>query len=243
MIQSWPGQRGEYTGTTISNNTIDCGPNYRCGFGLLVGGDPWYQVNTYGGSIHDNTIKNAKEGLVIDDAHDVEIYNNPVINPLDKAYSIGTRSKNIDTSKETMGASYASVNWDGKEWSVGGICRIDCSASANDAKFIRQNVPTIMTAGETYSVSVTMENNGASTWTESGKYRLGSQNPQDNGSWGINRIVLNNQDHIEPIDNNQKTFTFIVTAPSTPGTYNFQWQMVQDGVEWFGEKLLISQLK
>lgn len=34
--------------------------------------------------------------------------------------------------------------------------------------------------------------------------------------------------------NNVMQFNFPVTAPSTPGTYNFQWQMVQDGVEWFG---------
>ncbi|MDD4988722.1 MAG: hypothetical protein PHS68_07505, partial [Candidatus Izemoplasmatales bacterium] len=27
-----------------------------------------------------------------------------------------------------------------------------------------------------------------------------------------------------------------VKAPATPGTYNFQWQMVQDGVEWLGDK-------
>ena len=31
------------------------------------------------------------------------------------------------------------------------------------------------------------------------------------------------------------TFTFSVKAPTSSGTYNFQWQMVQDGVEWFGE--------
>jgi hypothetical protein len=30
------------------------------------------------------------------------------------------------------------------------------------------------------------------------------------------------------------TFNFNVTAPSTGGSYNFQWRMVQDGVEWFG---------
>lgn len=31
------------------------------------------------------------------------------------------------------------------------------------------------------------------------------------------------------------SFNFDVTAPSVPGFYNFQWRMVQDGVEWFGE--------
>jgi hypothetical protein len=32
-----------------------------------------------------------------------------------------------------------------------------------------------------------------------------------------------------------KTFTFNVTAPISPGSYDFQWRMVQDAVEWFGE--------
>jgi hypothetical protein len=32
-----------------------------------------------------------------------------------------------------------------------------------------------------------------------------------------------------------KTFTFNVTAPTSPGSYDFQWRMVQDAVEWFGE--------
>jgi hypothetical protein len=30
-------------------------------------------------------------------------------------------------------------------------------------------------------------------------------------------------------------FNFTVTAPATPGTYNCQWRMVQDFVEWFGD--------
>jgi hypothetical protein len=30
------------------------------------------------------------------------------------------------------------------------------------------------------------------------------------------------------------TFTFNVVAPATPGTYDFQWQMVDDHVTWFG---------
>jgi hypothetical protein len=31
------------------------------------------------------------------------------------------------------------------------------------------------------------------------------------------------------------TFTFALKAPQMPGEYNFQWRMVQDGVEWFGD--------
>jgi hypothetical protein len=32
----------------------------------------------------------------------------------------------------------------------------------------------------------------------------------------------------------QVAFGFTVTAPTTPATYNFQWQMLQEGVVWFG---------
>jgi hypothetical protein len=30
-------------------------------------------------------------------------------------------------------------------------------------------------------------------------------------------------------------FSFTITAPATPGLYQFQWRMVQESVEWFGE--------
>src|SRR5207237_1324496 len=86
--------------------------------------------------------------------------------------------------------------------------------------------------GQTYAVSVTMQNTGTTTWTAAGAYRLGSQNPQDNTTWGTNRVSLPSGSSVAPGAN--VTFSFNVTAPATAGTYNFQWRMVQDGVEWFG---------
>jgi Ig-like domain from next to BRCA1 gene len=103
--------------------------------------------------------------------------------------------------------------------------------TGNNAKFISQSVPTSMQAGQTYTVSVTMQNTGSTTWTDQGNYHLGSQNPQDNLTWGINRVSL--PAAVTP--GGQVTFTFDVTAPTTPGSYDFQWRMVQDGVEWFGD--------
>ncbi|HLL75102.1 MAG TPA: NBR1-Ig-like domain-containing protein [Pyrinomonadaceae bacterium] len=102
---------------------------------------------------------------------------------------------------------------------------------ANGSAFVRQSVPDWMTAGRPYSVSVTMRNTGANTWTQAGNYRLGSQNPQDNGTWGSPRAAL----PAATISGAEATFTFTVTAPATPGTYDFQWRVVQDGVEWFGD--------
>lgn len=98
----------------------------------------------------------------------------------------------------------------------------------NNATFVSQSVPTAMNAGQQYSVSVTMNNSGTKTWTAADLHRLASQ---DNGTWGITRV--NVPASVAPGAN--ATFNFNVTAPSSPGTYNFQWRMVQDGSgEWFG---------
>jgi hypothetical protein len=102
----------------------------------------------------------------------------------------------------------------------------------NGATFISQSVPTSMIAGQSYAVSLTMKNTGTTTWQSGTLHRLGTQNPTDNTTWmGANRVTLPSA--ITP--DATCTFSFNVTAPSTPGSYNFQWRMVQDGVEWFGE--------
>jgi hypothetical protein len=101
------------------------------------------------------------------------------------------------------------------------------------AQFISQSVPTAMTSATTYPISITMKNVGTTTWT-SGSYALGSQNLQDNTTWGFNRVNLPAGTSVAP--GSSYTFTFNVTAPSTAtGTYNFEWRMINIGVAWFGE--------
>jgi len=103
----------------------------------------------------------------------------------------------------------------------------------NNASFVSQSVPTSMTAGQSYSVSVTMYNSGTTTW-ESNTYKLGSQNPQDNTLWtGGSRVYMPAGTTVPP--GSSYTFYFTVTAPAAAGSYNFQWRMVQEGVEWFGD--------
>lgn len=67
-MHAWPLTSGDYTGTVISGNTIDCGPARRCGFGLGVGGRAWYASPTFGGLIAGNTITRAQIGINVDDA-------------------------------------------------------------------------------------------------------------------------------------------------------------------------------
>lgn len=112
---------------------------------------------------------------------------------------------------------------------------------SNGATFVSQTVPETMAAGGAHSASVTMRNSGSTTWTAARLYRLGSQNPQDNGTWGLGRVTLPG----DVLPGAQVTFNFTVIAPpgagcdietGTCGTpYDFQWRMVQDGVEWFGD--------
>ena len=100
-----------------------------------------------------------------------------------------------------------------------------------DAAFVRQTVPTAMVAGQPYDVSMTFRNTGTATWVPGGPnpFRLGSQNPQDNLRWGSNR-----RDVIVPVaPGGEVTFAFTIIAPPA-GTYNFQWRMLQELVQWFG---------
>lgn len=100
----------------------------------------------------------------------------------------------------------------------------------NAATPINQSVPGSMTAGGVYTVTINMKNTGNTTWTSGTAYSLGSRNPFDNATWGGGRVGLPGD--IPPGGFAQ--FTFQVTAPAAAGSYNFQWGMVQDGVEWFG---------
>lgn len=104
---------------------------------------------------------------------------------------------------------------------------------ADDAQFVREDAPSYMVAGRAYSVSVTFKNSGNSAWAKEKQFNLGSQNPQDNDLWG-KRISLAEGETILP--GQEKTFTFSVTAPKSPGIFNFQWQMVEEMKQWFGEK-------
>lgn len=103
----------------------------------------------------------------------------------------------------------------------------------NSAQFVSQDVPSTMVAGQTYQVSITMRNVGSTTWVAQSNYRLGAQNPRDNNIWDTSRAYLSSIDSVTT--NQQKTFTFNIKAPSTPGNYNFQWKMLQEFIEWFGD--------
>ncbi|MHB1056510.1 MAG: DUF4329 domain-containing protein [Rhodanobacter sp.] len=103
--------------------------------------------------------------------------------------------------------------------------------AVRDAQFSTQTLVTAMLPGQKKNVTVQMRNNGNYTWTAASNFRLGSQNPADNATWGVSRV--NATTNVAP--GQTGTFNFAITAPSTPGIYNFQWRMLQEGVAWFGD--------
>ncbi|SRR5712692_1327089 len=118
--------------------------------------------------------------------------------------------------------------------------------TTQNAQFQGQNIPTHINMLFIHRLtgSVTFLNTGTAEWENiannpTNPYRLGSQNPQDNTTWGLNRVELN----VPVSGGDPHTFYFDIdldndlTPPATPTprVYNFQWRMLQEGVAWFGQ--------
>jgi hypothetical protein len=96
-----------------------------------------------------------------------------------------------------------------------------------------------MNPDESYKVIVTFKNNGTTTWMPSGTSAMSSYKLAviDNGDkmypmgvWGVMESPVTKS--IEPGET--VSFELNVKAPSTAGTYNFEWSMKHDDI-YFGE--------
>jgi hypothetical protein len=110
---------------------------------------------------------------------------------------------------------------------------VETSSAPNfDSQFVTQTVPPTLQAGQLFNVTLKWLNTGAQAWDGAGGFKLGSQNLANNTTWGADRVPLvsfnvASGQHLE--------VTFTATAPHTAGTYNFQWQLFQEGVGFFGQ--------
>ncbi len=109
------------------------------------------------------------------------------------------------------------------------------AGQAKDAQLLAVSVPPAMHAGQSYPASVRVKNVGSTAWKPVGPqcyaYRLGAANPYGNTLWGPSRVDL--AATLAP--GAEVTLNFTVTAPASPGAYSFDWQMVHECVEWFGD--------
>ncbi|OJJ18594.1 hypothetical protein BKI52_23570 [marine bacterium AO1-C] len=124
---------------------------------------------------------------------------------------------------------------------------------------VSSNVPSTMQPGQKVRVRLVVRNTGTRLWTHSGtaySFRLGAgdgvanqggvrndffwSNFKDGGHMTVGQThngrafmghdVAGNQTH---------TFEFDITAPPTPGNYNFSARMVHELVTWFGASIRI----
>ena len=102
---------------------------------------------------------------------------------------------------------------------------------ADGARSTSSTLPSAMEAGQRIAVRLTFRNDGASTWTAADNYKLGA--PGDADSFAAPRQLLAPGESVAP--GQEKTFAFDFQAPAHAGTYLTQWQMLREGVAWFGD--------
>lgn len=103
----------------------------------------------------------------------------------------------------------------------------------NGAVFVDQSAPAAsLIAGQAVEVRVTVRNSGTTTWTKTAGYKLGAQSPADNPAFRIGRVPLPVAS-VKP--GRSVTFSFKAAAPAKAGAHVFQWRMVQEKREWFGQ--------
>src|SRR6266487_1637250 len=121
---------------------------------------------------------------------------------------------------------------------VRGFFRLPYTRADPSAAYIYDAVVTIpgwppaqMAPGSQATVDVQAINTGSTSWSPGLNYRLGSQAPQDNTTWGTNRVNL----PVARVDPQQSVhFQFSITAPNAVADEQFCWQMLRELIHWFG---------
>ncbi|HZU98031.1 MAG TPA: NBR1-Ig-like domain-containing protein, partial [Planctomycetota bacterium] len=111
-------------------------------------------------------------------------------------------------------------------------------ATGDGATLLSASIPARMDPGATVACTVVVQNSGGTTWDPS-SYKLGAVGGSDastflQGAGGDpNRVWMAAGTTVAP--GQSYTFSFNVVAPATPGQgYSLQFQMVHEGVQWFG---------
>lgn len=128
------------------------------------------------------------------------------------------------------------VNWGSKmqrgEISVSQTIPISSATAPDNATILSNTIPTTMNKGQAYNVAVTVRNTGETCWNAE-MFKLGGVGDSD--PFAAARQLMASGTTVKT--NQTYTFNFTMTAPSTPGTYTTDWQMVHEPIRWFGPPL------
>jgi serine protease len=105
-------------------------------------------------------------------------------------------------------------------------------AAVYNGEFVDQSIADVMVAGQVYPAQIRLRNTGNTGWAPDLQI-LASQNATNNVTWGMNRVQL--PGFVFPGD--VGAINWNVTAPTTAGLYNFQWQLLNlatSPASWIG---------
>ncbi len=111
-----------------------------------------------------------------------------------------------------------------------------------NATYVNQSYPSTITAGETAVVWAEFKNTGTGTWTHSATC-IGTSSPANrvspfyNSANWINNTRPSDVDQTSVATNQTGRFSFIIKAPTTPGTYTEKYKLVQSNSTWFGPEI------
>jgi hypothetical protein len=124
-----------------------------------------------------------------------------------------------------VGADWPNLKRDANRTSLRPCPRVD------NALVVRHSLPFQMAQGESERVEIVFQNNGSSTWTKGGGYRLVASSDL----LGEDSVALPDGASVAP--GQQITLAFDVVAPAHGGLYNLQWRMARGDGQGFGRAI------
>ena len=106
------------------------------------------------------------------------------------------------------------------------------------AVFLNQNTPAKMTASDTIKVSVRLRNEGTRTWLCSGSnpFRLASRWYDSDNREVLVTVAYHTGLPADAPPGAEVELTAKVMSPTAAGRYRLCWEMVHEGVTWFGRQ-------
>ena len=149
--------------------------------------------------------------------------------------SAGTYSMRVCADK-TSAAGGGVISESNENNNCGAWTNITATDSSVDGASCSSFVaPESVVKGASFPVAITMKNTGNTTWKNSTPYGL-TLVPWPSSAWGGS--VWNSLPSATIAPGSNATFNFNITAPSVAGTYDFNWEMLHNGVAWFGQQCL-----
>jgi len=105
------------------------------------------------------------------------------------------------------------------------------------AEFLAHNTPAHLTIGQTVDVALRIANIGKQTWEADGEHpvHVGYHWLTLHGAHisDVQELRTSLPGHVAPGE--QVDFSAALAAPTTPGAYQLQWDLVAEGISWFAD--------